>query len=154
MGWVPCVNSLTTGVSVYDIITLCRLQCLRVSLFPFPHNDESLGVAGCQHALIVVEADIQHGGRVALQLVQAGFVFTLHVQEVHTHVLTARHCAYTTRAKLAEYSYFIYIWYWLSFNFQHGKMFWLMKHRQQYLKVVLFYNVKLQNGTRCQCPYT
>lgn len=61
-------------------------------LLPPPDDDHATGVAGSQQALITVEADVQHRCAVALQLVDSGLGCSLHIKEVHTHVLAARHC--------------------------------------------------------------
>ena len=61
-------------------------------LLPPPDDDHAASVAGSQQALIAVEADIQHGRAVALQLVDGGLGCPLHVKEMHAHVLATRHC--------------------------------------------------------------
>lgn len=61
-------------------------------LLPPPDDDHAAGITGSQQALVTVEADIQHRGAMALQLVDSGLGCPLHIKEVHTHVLAARHC--------------------------------------------------------------
>lgn len=61
-------------------------------LLPPPDDDHAAGVAGSQQTLITVEAHVQHGGAVALKLVDGSLGGPLHIEEVHTHVLTAGHC--------------------------------------------------------------
>ena len=60
-------------------------------LFPPPDDDHSGGVGRCQQTLVAVEADVEHWAAVALQLVHDGLGVALHVKEVHTGVLAARH---------------------------------------------------------------
>lgn len=61
-------------------------------LLPPPDDDHAAGVTGSQQALVAVEADVQHRCAVALQLVDSSLGCPLHIKEVHTHVLAARHC--------------------------------------------------------------
>lgn len=57
-----------------------------------PDDDHAGGIGRCQQALVAVEADVQHGAAVTLQLVHDGLGVPLHVEEVHTAVLAASHC--------------------------------------------------------------
>lgn len=61
-------------------------------LLPPPDDNHATSIARSQQALVTVKADIQHGRTVALQLVDGGLGCSLHVKEMHAHVLTASHC--------------------------------------------------------------
>lgn len=61
-------------------------------MLPPPDDDHAGGVGGRQQTLVAVEADVQHGAAVALQLVHYGLGVALHVEEVDAGVLAARHC--------------------------------------------------------------
>lgn len=58
-------------------------------LFSFPNDHSSVGVARGEHAFVVVEADVEHGARVALELVDARLRVALHVEEEDGRVLAA-----------------------------------------------------------------
>lgn len=61
-------------------------------LLPPPYDDHAASVTGSQEALITVEADVQHRGAVALQLVDCSLGCPLHIKEVYAHILAAGHC--------------------------------------------------------------
>lgn len=66
--------------------------CRTLLLLPSPDDDHATGVTGGQQALVAVEADVKHRRTVALQLVDSSLGCSLHIKEVHAHVLTACHC--------------------------------------------------------------
>lgn len=65
-----------------------------------PHDDHAGGVGRRQQALVAVEADVQHGAAVTLQLVDDGLGVALHVEEVDAGVLAAGHCGRSARRSI------------------------------------------------------
>lgn len=58
-------------------------------LLPPPDDDHARGIRRCQQALVTVEAHVQNGTPVTLQLVNYGLGVALHVKEVYAAVLAA-----------------------------------------------------------------
>lgn len=65
---------------------------MELLLLASPDDDHAGGIGGGQQALVTVEADVEHGAAVALQLVYDGLSVALHVKEVNARVLAAGHC--------------------------------------------------------------
>ena len=78
------------------------VRAARSLLFPPPDDDHAGGVGRRQQALVAVEADVQHRAAVPLQLVHDGLGVALHVEEVHTGVLAARHWSKETGRRDAD----------------------------------------------------
>jgi len=68
-------------------------------LLPPPDDDHAGGVGGGQQTLVAVEADVQHGAPVTLQLVHDRLGVALDVEEVDAGVLAAGHCAGNQKRK-------------------------------------------------------
>ena len=79
------------GRSVLQCVEALARRATWSLLFPPPDDDHASGVGRRQQTLVAVEADVQHRAAVALQLVYDGLGVALHVKEVHTGVLAARH---------------------------------------------------------------